>query len=217
MEQLSKDTLKVLQNFSQINQSIYVKPGNTIKTVSPQMTILGQYECEENWDQEFALYDLRQFLSCYSLLSVEKMEFYDNHMTLKEGDNKINYYFCNKDLIKVPPDKEIKFPKDYVSFDISEQQLKKVVQAASVLQLQDIRFSFDSGFVKVECINVKNPTSNKMELVLGQVDEEFDSIVLSLDNLNIKMRDYGIRASSKIVHFSGDEGKLQYWVASKIK
>ena len=40
--QLSSDTVSILKNFSDINQNILVKPGNTIQTISTLKNILAQ-------------------------------------------------------------------------------------------------------------------------------------------------------------------------------
>ena len=60
--QLSSDTIAVLKNFSDINQNILVKPGNTIQTISTLKNILAQAEIKEKFDNEFAIYDLPEFL-----------------------------------------------------------------------------------------------------------------------------------------------------------
>ena len=53
---ISTDTLSVLKNFSDINQNILVKPGNTIQTISTMKNILAEAEVSEKFDSEFAIY-----------------------------------------------------------------------------------------------------------------------------------------------------------------
>ena len=60
---ISKQTLSMLKNFSDINMSIEVKAGNTLRTVSVQKNILAQTDIEETFPQDFAIYDLSRFLS----------------------------------------------------------------------------------------------------------------------------------------------------------
>ncbi len=38
--QLSDNTMNVLKNFAAINPSIVIKPGNVLRTISPQKTIM---------------------------------------------------------------------------------------------------------------------------------------------------------------------------------
>ena len=64
---LSNNTTNILKNFSQINQSILIKQGNKLKTISVMKNILAEAEIEEDFEADFAIYDLNQFLSGLSL------------------------------------------------------------------------------------------------------------------------------------------------------
>jgi len=58
---LSKHTLNMLKNFSDINMSIEIKEGNILRTVSVQKNILAQAELEDTFPQDFAIYELNRF------------------------------------------------------------------------------------------------------------------------------------------------------------
>ena len=60
---LSKSTLDILRNFSSINASIRFKKGQEISTISIQKNILGRVVVKEDFPQDFAIYDLGEFLS----------------------------------------------------------------------------------------------------------------------------------------------------------
>ena len=66
---LSSDTVAVLKNFSDINQNILVKPGNKVQTISTMKNILAEAEVKEQFDSEFAIYDLPEFLRSIDLFS----------------------------------------------------------------------------------------------------------------------------------------------------
>ena len=55
---ISKYTMNMLKNFSDINMSIEVKAGNTLRTVSVQKNILAESAVEETFPQDFAIYEL---------------------------------------------------------------------------------------------------------------------------------------------------------------
>ena len=74
---LSSDTVNVLKNFSDINQNILVKPGNKIQTISTMKNILAEAEVSEKFEDEFAIYDLPEFLR-----SVELFEKPDLNLTV---------------------------------------------------------------------------------------------------------------------------------------
>ena len=60
---LSSNTTNILKNFSQINQSILIKEGNKLKTISVMKNNLAEAEVEEEYEKDIAIYDLNQFLS----------------------------------------------------------------------------------------------------------------------------------------------------------
>ena len=78
---LSEKTLQVLKNFSNINQSILIRPGNVIKSVTELKTIFARAEVPETFEQEFAIYDLPQFLGTISLFSDPELDFHEKYVT----------------------------------------------------------------------------------------------------------------------------------------
>ena len=67
--QLSSDTINVLKNFSDINQNILVKSGKTLTTISTMKNILAEAEISDSMPQEFAIYDLPEFLRTIDMFS----------------------------------------------------------------------------------------------------------------------------------------------------
>ena len=58
---LSNDTIAIFKNFANINQNILVKPGKKLNTISTMKNILATADVKEDFEQEFAIYDLRVF------------------------------------------------------------------------------------------------------------------------------------------------------------
>ena len=87
---ISKKTLSVLKNFSDINMSVEVKAGNTLRTVSVAKNILAQVEIEESFPREFAIYDVNRFLGAASLFEEPNFEF--GEKSVKIGTDK--YSLC---------------------------------------------------------------------------------------------------------------------------
>ena len=51
MTVISKETIDLLQNFSTINKSIVIKPGNQIQTLSLNKNILAKAKVQETFDR----------------------------------------------------------------------------------------------------------------------------------------------------------------------
>ena len=63
---LSDNTLTILKNFAGINNSILVKQGTKLRTISVAKNILAEAEIEEEFPRDVALYDLNQLLNILS-------------------------------------------------------------------------------------------------------------------------------------------------------
>ena len=59
---LSNSTVAILKNFAEINKNILVKPGKQLKTISTLKNILAEADIDNKFEQEFAIYDLPEFL-----------------------------------------------------------------------------------------------------------------------------------------------------------
>ena len=59
---ISDNTIGILRNFSDINANILFKPGKTLSTMSTMKNIMAQADVEEEFESEFGVYDLPEFL-----------------------------------------------------------------------------------------------------------------------------------------------------------
>jgi hypothetical protein len=51
---LSKETISILKNFSEINGAIEFKPGNKLRTVHPRKIVLAEANVTEKFPVDFA-------------------------------------------------------------------------------------------------------------------------------------------------------------------
>ena len=72
---LSDNALAILKNFAGINNSILVKEGNKLRTISVAKNILAEAEIKEEFPRDFAIYDLNQFLNGLSLHQDPDLDF----------------------------------------------------------------------------------------------------------------------------------------------
>jgi hypothetical protein len=137
---LSKETIKLLNNFSTINQSILVKKGSKLRTISVMKNILAEAEVGENFEKDFGIYDLPQFMNGFDVIQDPDIDLkHDAYMVLSEGKNtKIKFAFADPDVIISPPEKEIKLPSNDVQFELNQTQLANLLKAAGIYQLPDL-------------------------------------------------------------------------------
>ena len=196
---LSEQTVEVLQNFSTINQSLLFREGRTLRTVSPQKTVLAEVEVGDEFAQDFGIYDLGQFLSALSL--VENPE--------------LNYRYADASMIVTPPEKALTLPDINASFKLSSNVLRDVLQGARVLGLPEIIVKCVDEVVTIEAGDSKNSSMNSYSKKVAIADEDFTHI-FKVDNMKMMMLDYNVEISSKgISKFSTEDGRVTYFVATE--
>ena len=97
---LSDKTLTILKNFAGINNSILVKKGNELKTISVAKNILAEAQIDEEFSRDFAIYDLNQFLNGLGLHQDPDLDFSpDSYLTIREGKRRVKYFYADQLLL----------------------------------------------------------------------------------------------------------------------
>ena len=211
---LSDKTISVLKNFSSINQSILFKEGNKLRTISVMKNILAEATVSEDFSKDFGIYDLNQFLNGLSLHSSPELDFQnDGYVVIREGRSRSKYFFADPNVIVTPPDKAITLPSEDVCFELSTDQLDKLLKAAAVYQLPDISAVGDAGVIKLVVRDKKNDTSNNHEIVVGETDSEF-VFNFKVENIKVLPGTYEVVVSQKLLsRFTSKNHDLTYYIA----
>ena len=209
---LSNETVSVLKNFSTINQNLVIKGGNKIATMSAMKNIVAKAEVLEEFPQEFAIYDLNEFLSAISLFSKPELEFENDFvMITEEGTSTSLKYWYSDPSVVTTPTKDITMPECEVKFNLSSDTLSTVTKAAAVIGAPDM--ALESGSLKVT--DKKNDTANNYALDLD-VDSQSDNYKFwfKVENLKLIQGSYDVQVSSKnISHFKNSTGNVEYFIA----
>ena len=212
--QLSSDTVAILKNFSDINQNILVKPGNTLQTISTLKNILASADIKEKFDSEFAIYNLPEFLRAYDLFDKSELKFNGaQNMVIKDanGRQSIKYYFADKSVV-VSPSKTISMPDKYVTFTLKKENFNKLMRGVTTLNLPDIAVKGDGKEISIVAIDKKTP-SNDYSIVVGESDKKFTAY-FKTENFKMIEDDYDVAISkAKISHFINKSKPIQYWIA----
>ena len=211
---LSDKTLSVLKNFSTINQSILFKQGSKLRTISVMKNILAEATITEELPKDFGIYDLNQFLNGLSLHQSPELDFVnEGHVVIKEGRMRSKYFFADPNVIITPPDKAIDLPTEDVSFELSTDQLDKLLKAAAIYQLADLAVEGGDGVVKLLVRDKKNDTSNSFSVTVGETDKVF-SFNFKVENIKILPGTYDVSVSSKLLsRFTSKNQDLTYYIA----
>ena len=211
---LSDSTLSLLKNFSTINQSILFKQGTKLRTISVMKNILAEATISEELPRDFGIYDLGQFLNGLSLHNNPDLDFQeDNYVVIKEGRSRSKYFFADPQVIVTPPERPMNLPSEDVTFDLSTEQLDKLLKAAAIYQLPDLAVVGANGVVKIVVRDKKNDTSNDFAITVGETDKQF-SFNFKVENIKILPGNYEVVVSSKLLsRFRSKNQDLTYFIA----
>jgi len=211
---LSESTISLLKNFSGINQSILFKEGNKLRTISVMKNILAEAVVDEEFSKDFGIYDLNQFLAGLTLHRNPELDFKnDGYVVIREGKMRSKYFFADPNVIVTPPEKEINLPSEDVCFEVSTEQLDKLLKAAGVYQLPDLSAVGEGGVVKLVVRDKKNDTSNDFAIVVGETDSNF-SFNFKVENIKVLPGTYDVVVSQKLLsRFTNKNHDLTYYIA----
>ena len=212
--QLSEKTISLLKNFSGINQSILFKEGNKLRTISVMKNILAEVQVDEEFERDFGIYDLNQFLNSMSLFKDPQLDFKnESYVTIREGNTRSKYFFADPAVIVTPPDKSITLPSEDVVFSLNTQQLDKLLKAAAVYGVPDLSVVGEAGVIKLVVRDKKNDTSNDFNIVVGETNDTF-TLNFKVENIKVLPGAYDVVISRKLLsRFQSEDKNLTYYIA----
>ena len=212
---ISDNTISILRNFSDINANILFTPGKTLSTMSTMKNIMAKADVEEQFETEFGVYDLPEFLRALDSFQQPVLKF-NGSANLKIQDEKTTlsarYAFADKSTLRYPS-KQISMPDKTVTFTLNNSDYESVKKLYTNLSLPDIAFKGEKGKIKLVALDKKNSNSNESSVTIGETDLEFTAYVKA-ENMKIIPGEYDVALSkAKIAHFINKKVKVQYWIA----
>jgi hypothetical protein len=215
--QLSENTLDVLKNYATINEGIFIKKGNLLRTVNKGKTILAESTVDETFPVDFGIGELNQLLSIFSLYTkAPELVVSGNDVVVRGYDNrsKITYRCCDATQIKTPPDKNIAVPTEDAIFLLTEADFKWILKSASVLGSPNIAVVRSSGMLSLRVLDCQNDSAHTDTLEIEKQDGPDAFLLFKTENWKMMPGTYKVTVSSKGVgHFESTTRKLAYWIA----
>ena len=215
---LSSETIDVLKNFSNINQNILIKEGDTVRTMSTMKNILASAKVKEEFGQEFGIYDLTEFLGVMSLVGDPELEFdNDSFLTINgNGSANIKYFFSDPSILISPPD-TFNAPETDVLLTVSQDTLSNVLKASAVMQLPDVVINKTQGDepATISVTDLKNVTSNSFSEKIDDRAREAFNFNFKAENLKVIPGNYEVNVSSQalVSNWNNTAKDVDYWIA----
>jgi len=210
----SEYTLTALKNFSTINPSLVIRAGNVQKTINADNTILVESEFEDSFPNEFGIYDLNQFLGNITTLNNPDLDFNDKSVVMSDGNLKLNYYYCSTNLIKAPPDKELKMDRVDAKFVLANNVLQKLMRLAAMNALPHLSIVGKNGQLSAVVQDINNDTSNSVTTKIDDYDGADFTAPFQIENFKIIPDDYDAEIKIKgFMKLTSKTRKTKYFIA----
>lgn len=207
----SESTINVLKNFSTINQSILLKPGSEVSTISVNNTILATAKIEETFTSTAGIYDLSRFLATLSLFQDPDVSFNEDHFKISDNRKTLKYTYAAESLIKSPTS-TIKLPDHNAIVSITWADIQSVIKASVVLQLPQIVFHSENGKLQIGAIDPDVSTADRFMIDIENFETKSDfSLRIKTEYMRFLPDDYTITLSQIAAKF--ESPKATYWVA----
>lgn len=216
--ELSNFTMQTLKNFASINSNLVIRGGNTIMTMSEAKNVLAEAVVEENFPQEFGIYDLNEFLSVVNLFETSNLKFEDTHLIVSDtsGRSKIKYFYSDVEML-TSPTKALSMPPAEVKFTLDQNTLNSLKRAASALGHSEVSITAGNGAITLSVVDSENATSNTYSIdVVGEYESEDFNFILNISNLKMMPANYEVEISSKLIsQFTSTnlDKQVKYWLA----
>ena len=220
---LSEQTKNILKNYSTINQSIYLKQGSRLSTISVMRNILVASDVKETFPVDFCIYDLGKFLNLLEIYP--ELEFDEKYVMMSNGEKTYKFMAAEPSIIvyadntfeldgsKNNPEGSKKSPDWDINVKLPNTTLSTINKVASISGLPDFSLSSNgTGTVYFSALDKKDDTSNVAEEPVGESEDSFNMYFRS-ENLKLIEGDYDVGISkNKISTFRHQKLPVQYWI-----
>lgn len=215
---LSEQDLQVLTNFSEINKNIYFNKGKTFKTINSMKNVLAEYKSETEIKEEFAIYDLKEFLNFHDLFENPNIKLNNNKIILKDKRFTSEYYTADKGIV-VCPKKSIPINDWDYKFCVRRKDLQDYYLARKRVGLPDLSIQNNEGYFNFKITDKKNKNSNCVSFNIDgdnstKTNRQFKFNIKCENFDRILIDDYDVCVSvHKIMMLTNKSNNLKYWIA----
>lgn len=208
---LSKATIEILKNFSQINSNILIEQGSMLRTKAISGAVLAVVDVKESFPVEFPIYNLSEFLSVFGLFNDPDIQFTEKNAIFTEtaGSNssKLVFASASKDIL-VYPTKSPVLPEADVEFTLTEEQLGLIQKSSAIISAPDLIIDCSNAGINVKVGDRKGKVLNTYSLKVQETCAYNGTFVLKIEHLKLIPGNYKVMISAKgMVKFESVEGK----------
>lgn len=222
---LSEYTKKLLKNIAEINGSLVINPSNStsegtvIKSINKEKSMQLIAVVPEKFENFVCLYDLNSFLAVQSAMGDDEVNFGEKFVTVEDKNSKVTMGYADPMLV-IHEEREMKFPEgsNNVVFELSEEQLGKLLKFADILGLPHLRLFKKDGALVFQATHMENTTSNTYNVTINENwDQDFPEVFFVRELIKIIPGSYRVEVSSRMAKFTNQVGHMVYNIGTKTK
>lgn len=210
---MHKSTFEVLKNFSAINAGILIRKGDEVRTVSVEKNILAVAKVPDTFTQEFAIYNLNEFLSTIRLFDKPDVAYNNDHVLLSDKDSRVKYRYSSPSVVVAAPEKDLTIDDPIIEFDLSIEYLERLTKAAAVMQFSTLEIS--SGGLRA--FNNKAGAGNEFRSTPTNIKSQpgAQNYNIAINLLKVIPANYHVKVTDRFVQLQGtvDGVSLSYAIA----
>lgn len=223
---LSNDTIKILKNYTAINNNAVFRKGNKLRSYSSSGNIYSVAEIGEEIPRDCIIYDLSTFLAMLSCVDDDyDIDFKEKNVEITSNKGVFDIYYVEEKsingipLVRIPPENTPDVEELY-SFDITSDEFQTMMKAISVTSAPFLTFFCNGKEVTLKANDRKNESSNSYRKKIGNFDKEF-KVFCQVDNLRVIPEDYTVsicvstKSKKPLLKFTAKNKNLQYFIASE--
>lgn len=215
---LSKRTLRILKNFSELNTNLLIaKNTNEISSINAIRSVYSMNFIDEKFENEVRIYDTKEFLKMYnSLVDPEITKVDDKFMHIKSKDVSLKYPMWNKSTL-IYPTKSVSMPnKINYTFKLSKEVLTRILKLAKIRNLYDVLFYANSKTLTVSVRDNEWTGSGEVSFLIGKTKDHYRTFMKVVNLSNLLLVDYDVTISSQsITMFKNDNEKITTYIAQE--
>jgi hypothetical protein len=189
---ISNRTLNILKNFSTINESILIKPGNVINTITKEQNVIGIATVEEDFPVEFAIYNLNSFLIATSYFDEPTLTFGKSSVSIECDNRNIDFRYCDPRMVPDTLKRKLNLPKPSLSFKLPENVLSEALKVSAGLELPELALVGEKSGLSLQLLDVKNSSANRYKVVLDPKSDKEFKYTFKCGNLKLLPGSYSV-------------------------
>lgn len=186
---LTEGTLATLKSYTSINNSILVRRGNILRTISPSKTTFAHMEVADSFPCDFAIYDLSRFLAVISLIDNPDLAFGDSFVTISNANTTMRYVYADETHVIKAPETNPNPVEKVASVVLTERNLQSLLKSAGVMKFNDLALIADGTNVSFVVYDPKNSTSDEYRISVDTTEDQFN-FIFKMENLKVIPADY---------------------------